>query len=398
MTPRARAIRSATRRRRDAAVGGDHGLGPAFTRVHAPVLVDDGLERAHHGRTDGDHPAAGPAGVVDAMRRVRDRTRNYSAYGGSCGSSDDTPVCSTSGVTPTPFATSRVTTSGVNGRPALGISALPGSVAYTFWYVEIGQLPRDVAVADRPAVHGEVREQRLRQLQRRDPQPPVGARSRATAARQSTALRRAAPSARASRRGSGRRRGAARRPTGRPAAGSRGAPATAMPSGPTPSTSAASVPDVLITTRSPASRKRGQSEKCGVHERCSDGTRPSFAPRRASCPRPRAAPTPRAPAAARTFSSSGGPTRRSTSSDRRSCRGTSSAARYRPLGASPSSSRRGRAPRSPATGGRRCPRRGTLPGASACAGHQGRPYTRQRPGRSSASTAVSCSSAAFDDP
>jgi hypothetical protein len=29
-------------------------------------------------------------------------------------------------------------TSGVNGRPALGISALPGSVAYTFWYVDSG--------------------------------------------------------------------------------------------------------------------------------------------------------------------------------------------------------------------------------------------------------------------
>ncbi len=30
----------------------------------------------------------------------------------------------------------------MKGRPALGISAEPGSVAYTFWYVEMGQLPR----------------------------------------------------------------------------------------------------------------------------------------------------------------------------------------------------------------------------------------------------------------
>ncbi len=40
---------------------------------------------------------------------------------------------STSGATPIPLATRRVMISGVNGRPALGISALPGSVAYTFW-------------------------------------------------------------------------------------------------------------------------------------------------------------------------------------------------------------------------------------------------------------------------
>ena len=26
----------------------------------------------------------------------------------------------------------------MNGRPALGISALPGSLAYTFWYVSSG--------------------------------------------------------------------------------------------------------------------------------------------------------------------------------------------------------------------------------------------------------------------
>ena len=42
-------------------------------------------------------------------------------------------------MTATPLAASRVMTSGVNGRPALGISALPGSVAYTFWYISIGQ-------------------------------------------------------------------------------------------------------------------------------------------------------------------------------------------------------------------------------------------------------------------
>ena len=40
---------------------------------------------------------------------------------------------STTGATPTPAVTSRVTSSFVNGRPALGISALPGSVENTVW-------------------------------------------------------------------------------------------------------------------------------------------------------------------------------------------------------------------------------------------------------------------------
>ena len=50
-------------------------------------------------------------------------------------------MCSSTGATPIPRAMSRVSTSGVNGRPALGISADPGSVAYTFWYIEIGHSP-----------------------------------------------------------------------------------------------------------------------------------------------------------------------------------------------------------------------------------------------------------------
>ena len=112
-----------------------------------------------------------PSCRVSLMRSaVVAGTRYHSGYGCSLASSDDTPVCSTSGVTPTPFATSRVTSSGVNGRPALGISALPGSRAYTFWYTSSGQSRVDVAVADRPAVDREVGEHRLREFERRDPQ------------------------------------------------------------------------------------------------------------------------------------------------------------------------------------------------------------------------------------
>ena len=60
-------------------------------------------------------------------------TRKRSGYGGSPRSSDETPVCSTIGATLTPRSRERVEHAAVNGRPALGISALPGSVAKTVW-------------------------------------------------------------------------------------------------------------------------------------------------------------------------------------------------------------------------------------------------------------------------
>src|SRR6266540_3376723 len=61
-------------------------------------------------------------------------TSYRSAAGGSWLSSDDTPVCNVIGAKSTPSATSLVTRPALNGRPALGISALPGSVAKTVWY------------------------------------------------------------------------------------------------------------------------------------------------------------------------------------------------------------------------------------------------------------------------
>ena len=47
-------------------------------------------------------------------------------------------MCKVSGATRTPRAASSVTSSAVNGRPALGISALPGSSEKTVWYASIG--------------------------------------------------------------------------------------------------------------------------------------------------------------------------------------------------------------------------------------------------------------------
>jgi len=66
-------------------------------------------------------------------RAVAGGTSNGSGYGSSSSSSDETPVCSVIGAISTPLAASSVTVRGVNGRLALGISALPGVLANTVW-------------------------------------------------------------------------------------------------------------------------------------------------------------------------------------------------------------------------------------------------------------------------
>ena len=60
-------------------------------------------------------------------------TENRSGCGASPASCEETPVCSVIGASATPRETSRVTSPWVNGRPAEGISALPGRVAKTVW-------------------------------------------------------------------------------------------------------------------------------------------------------------------------------------------------------------------------------------------------------------------------
>ena len=64
---------------------------------------------------------------------VRSGTSNHSGNGGSWLSGEDTPACRVIGATAISRATRREISSRVNGRPALGISALPGLIAYTFW-------------------------------------------------------------------------------------------------------------------------------------------------------------------------------------------------------------------------------------------------------------------------
>ena len=66
-------------------------------------------------------------------------TRNRSGYGASPRSSDDTPVCRTTVATAIPRSSSRESTRSLNGLPALGISALPGSDAKIVWKSESGR-------------------------------------------------------------------------------------------------------------------------------------------------------------------------------------------------------------------------------------------------------------------
>ena len=70
-----------------------------------------------------------PARAALTSRAVVGGTAKRSGYGASPASSEDTPACSVSGAMTIPRATSAVTSSGVNGRAALGISALPGCSA-----------------------------------------------------------------------------------------------------------------------------------------------------------------------------------------------------------------------------------------------------------------------------
>ena len=80
-----------------------------------------------------------PARTALTWRAVDSGTSKRSAYGGSSASGDATPVCSVIGRTTTPPRRQRAHQSAVNGRPALGISALPGSRAKTVWYASRGQ-------------------------------------------------------------------------------------------------------------------------------------------------------------------------------------------------------------------------------------------------------------------
>ena len=72
-------------------------------------------------------------------RAVAGGTSYGSGQGSSSASREDTPACRVSGAISTPRATRSVTTPGVNGRLALGISALPGLRENTVWYADRGQ-------------------------------------------------------------------------------------------------------------------------------------------------------------------------------------------------------------------------------------------------------------------
>ena len=70
---------------------------------------------------------------------VAAETLKRSGYGISPRSSEETPQCSVMSATRTPRAASASSTRRLNGRPALGISALPGSSAKIVWKSDSGR-------------------------------------------------------------------------------------------------------------------------------------------------------------------------------------------------------------------------------------------------------------------
>ena len=76
--------------------------------------------------------------VRSTRRAVAGGTSYCSGYGSSSASSEETPQCSVIGAIVTPRVTSSVTTAGLNGLAALGISALPYWRPKIVWYASSG--------------------------------------------------------------------------------------------------------------------------------------------------------------------------------------------------------------------------------------------------------------------
>ena len=98
-------------------------------------------------------------------------TSNHSGCGASPASWEDNPVCKVIGAMITPCATKRATSSALNGRAALGISALPGCRAKIVWYAEMGKRGIEIAVADRPGMLPQVVGESLRRGDPATPEP-----------------------------------------------------------------------------------------------------------------------------------------------------------------------------------------------------------------------------------
>ena len=101
----------------------------ASTRPSTPAA--DSIARVAVVPTATTRPPRDRAALTSAA--VSAVTSNRSGCGASPASWDETPVWRRIGATRTPDRTSRVTSRLVNGRPALGISALPGSREKTVW-------------------------------------------------------------------------------------------------------------------------------------------------------------------------------------------------------------------------------------------------------------------------
>ena len=211
-------------------------------------------------------------------------------------------MCSTIGATTIPWATRSVITSVVSdppGRRHLGRARLGGEG------VGVGvdrPRVRDVPVADRAAVAGQVVEQRHRQVERRHPQPhrpghPPEQVDGAAAGSASVGPGEVGEVRLAScRRPPG---GAPRRGAGRSAARSRGGRRRRVRPASWRRRAAGTVADVLTTTRSPGPQPRGEVAGGGVPAAAGRRSTPACARRRAGRASAPAARSPRARAGAK---------------------------------------------------------------------------------------------------
>src|SRR6185312_4420548 len=110
---------------------------PERAQLHPSAAVADSSARTTVVPTAITRPPPWRASQI--VWAVCSGTSYHSGNGGSWLSGEDTPACRVIGAMVTPRATRRLSNSRVNGRPALGISALPGLIAYTFWYAASGQ-------------------------------------------------------------------------------------------------------------------------------------------------------------------------------------------------------------------------------------------------------------------
>ena len=183
-------------------------------------------------------------------------TPYHSACGRSPASSDETPVCSTSGATSMPAATSWVDQLRRKGAPGARHLRAAGRVRVDRLVALERPVARRVAVADRLAVAGEVVRHRLAEISAASQSRPTGSPGASRAASPGSA--RTSPSSPPSKRSRPARSSTSQTAGPRSGAGDDRCTRRSLP---ITGTAAGRVAEVLITSRSPGSSSSGSSAK-----------------------------------------------------------------------------------------------------------------------------------------